>query len=51
VYQVQYKTNLIQTSWINLGGPALAGSNTLTETDTNALRATSQRFYRLITTP
>jgi len=51
VYQVQYKTNLIQTSWINLGGPTRAGSNTLTATDTNALRATSQRFYRLITTP
>ena len=51
VYQVQYKTNLIQTSWINLGGPTTAGSNTLTETDTNALPATSQRYYRLITTP
>jgi hypothetical protein len=51
VYQVQYKTNLIQASWINLGGPATAGANTLTVTDTNALRAASQRYYRLITTP
>jgi hypothetical protein len=50
-YQLQYKTNLQQATWINLGSPIMASTNTLALTDTNALRAASQRFYRLLTTP
>jgi len=51
VYQVQYKTNLLQTSWINLGGATTAKTNTLTMTDTNAFVASPWRFYRLLVLP
>ena len=36
VYQAQYKTNLSQPGWINLGTPATASSGTLMLTHTNA---------------
>ena len=49
VYQVQYKTNLNQTSWINLGNPITATNDTAGVTDTAA--TDSQRFYRLIVLP
>ncbi|HXR47688.1 MAG TPA: kelch repeat-containing protein [Candidatus Limnocylindrales bacterium] len=44
-YQLQYKTNLIQTSWINLGGVINATTNTVTATD--AAPTDPQRFYRI----
>jgi hypothetical protein len=49
LYQFQYKTNLCQVDWFNLGGVLLAGSDTVMMTDTNALRLSPQRFYRLLT--
>jgi subtilase family serine protease len=45
-YQVQYKTNLLQTNWINLGTPIKAAASTMSET--NASIADPQRFYRVI---
>ena len=48
-YQVQYKTNLLQADWINLGDAILAITNTLSLTDTNGL--SDQRFYRLSVAP
>jgi subtilase family serine protease len=47
-YQVQYKTNLFQTNWINLGKPLVAATNTLTISDTNAFLCSPRRFYRLV---
>jgi hypothetical protein len=44
VYQVQYKTNLLQTNWINLGG-SLPTTNTLMTT--SDVITNSQRFYRI----
>jgi hypothetical protein len=51
VYQVQYKTNLLQANWLNLGGATTAKTNTLTITDTNAFQHSPQRFYRLQAVP
>jgi subtilase family serine protease len=51
VYQVQYKTNLLQTSWINLGKPLIATNGSLTLSDTNAIKSSPQRFYRLMVSP
>lgn len=48
VYQVQYKTNLTQAAWINLGKPVPATSNKLTVTDTIS---SPRRFYRLTVAP
>jgi hypothetical protein len=45
VYQVQYKTNLLQTNWINLGG-AYPTTNTLMTTS-DVIGNNSQRFYRI----
>lgn len=51
VYQVQYKTNLLQTNWINLGKPLIATNGNLTMSDTNATSSSPQRFYRLMVSP
>ncbi|MDE3068314.1 MAG: hypothetical protein KGJ60_12275 [Verrucomicrobiota bacterium] len=51
VYQVQYKTNLLQGTWINLGNPITATSNTITVSDPNALTASPERFYRITVSP
>jgi hypothetical protein len=52
VYQIQYKTNLLQTNWLDLGAAITVTNSALTEaTDTNALSASSQRFYRLLVSP
>jgi len=51
VYQVQYKTNLLQTSWINLGKPLIATNGNLTLSDTNATGSSPQRFYHLMVSP
>jgi alpha-tubulin suppressor-like RCC1 family protein len=47
-YQVQYKTDLIDTNWLNLGSPIMAAGPTASATDpaTNA-----QRFYRIVLLP
>ena len=44
-YQVQYKTNLIQTNWINFGSSILATNSTMTVSD---FLTNSQRFYRVM---
>jgi hypothetical protein len=51
VYQAQYKTNLCQPDWINLGDPTPADADTLILTDTNAFQISAQRFYRLLAIP
>lgn len=50
VYQAQYKTNLAQPDWINLGDPVTANSGTLILTDTNTADF-PQKFYRLMLVP
>lgn len=49
VYQLQYKTNLMQNAWINLGSPITASGGTLTTTD--VAPTDKQRFYRLQVLP
>ena len=49
-YQVQYKTNLMQPDWIDLGSPILAETSQLKITDTNTVDY-PQKFYRLIPLP
>ena len=51
LYQVQYKTNLLQANWINLGKPLVATNGNLTVSDTNSIHSTPQRFYRLLVLP
>ncbi len=48
VYQVQYKTNLLQPSWLNLTKAITATNSTLTVSDSSS---SPQRFYRLIVAP
>lgn len=48
VYQVQYKTNLLQTNWLNLTQPIIATCNILTASDAVS---SPQRFYRLTVSP
>jgi len=50
-YLVQYKTNLQQADWNNLGGTLTANTNSLTFVDTNALTASPRRFYRVSVSP
>jgi uncharacterized repeat protein (TIGR03803 family) len=47
IYQVQYKTNLNQTKWVNFGNPAVASGTNL---NTNDLITNAQRFYRIVLT-
>jgi subtilase family serine protease len=51
LYQVQYKTNLLQSNWINLGAAITAKTNILTIFDTNALISSPEKFYRLGVSP
>ena len=44
-YQMQYLTNLLTTNWVNLGGTVIAGSNSITLTETNA--PNPARYYRV----
>ncbi len=46
LYQVQYKTNLLQPNWINLGGPFPATNGTTTVID--PIGAAATRLYRVI---
>ncbi len=48
-YQIQFKTNLNQTDWLNLGGPTNATTGSLWLTD--PIGADSQRFYRIQAMP
>ena len=48
VYQVQYKTNLLQPNWLNLTEPVKATGSTLAISDTSS---SPQRFYRLVVSP
>jgi hypothetical protein len=48
-YQLQYKTNLIQATWVNLGSPVVASGVTATTSD--PAPADPQRFYRLMLLP
>ena len=48
-YQLQYKTNLTQTGWINLGNPITASGGILSTNDVPP--ADPQRFYRLQVLP
>ena len=45
VYQLQYKTNLMQATWKNLSSPITATNSAMTSMDN--IRTDSQRFYRL----
>ncbi len=45
-YQVQYRTNLTQTNWLNLGSSILATNGTMTATDT--VGSDTNRFYRVL---
>jgi hypothetical protein len=45
-YQIQYKTNLLQADWINLGNPVNARAATMSVT--NEASADPQRYYRVI---
>lgn len=51
VYQVQYKTNLFQSDWLNWGAPILATNSALTIYDTSDPSPNAQRYYRLIVSP
>ena len=44
-YQVQYKTDLSQTTWTNLGNPVSATGSTTTTSDTDT--ASLSRYYRI----
>jgi hypothetical protein len=50
-YQLQYKTNLSQPDWINLGLPTIGNGSPLTVSDTNGVADSAQRFYRLVVSP
>ncbi len=45
-YQVQYKTNLAQTNWINAGGTILATNNTVSVS--YPTQPDPKRFYRVV---
>jgi uncharacterized repeat protein (TIGR03803 family) len=49
VYQVQYRTNLSQNNWLNLGSPLPATNNAMTLSD--PIGANPQRFYRILLVP
>ena len=48
-YQLQYKPNLTQTNWIDLGIPITASNNSVSTTD--LLSSDQQRFYRVQLVP
>ena len=49
-YQLQYKTNLAQPDWIDMGSPIWAETNSLKLTDTNIVNY-PQKYYRVILVP
>ncbi len=50
VYQVQFKTNLLQTNWVVLKS-ITATNTTVTFVDTNPITGFPQKFYRLLLLP
>ena len=48
-YQVQYKTNLFQTNWSNLGSASFATSGAMSASDSTG--PDRQRFYRVVLLP
>jgi hypothetical protein len=50
VYQVQYKTNLLQPNWINLG-VAITATNAITTAVPDVIGTDPQRFYRIQQVP
>jgi hypothetical protein len=46
IYQVQYKMDLNDANWVNLGNPAVASGTTLTGSD--PLTNGGRRFYRVV---
>ncbi len=50
VYQLQYKTSLSSTNWINLNNAITASSSTVTASDT-IVPGPAQRFYRVVLLP
>jgi NHL repeat len=48
-YQAQYKTNLIQSNWVDFGGIRVATDITLTSSD--SVGTDRQRFYRIVLLP
>ncbi len=50
-YQLQYKTNLLQANWINLGGVTNAAGTSINWSDTNAFVNSPRRFYRIQMSP
>jgi uncharacterized repeat protein (TIGR03803 family) len=50
IYQLQYKTDLSSTNWINLGGPVTAAGSAMTVSDT-IIPGAGQRFYRVVLLP
>jgi uncharacterized repeat protein (TIGR02543 family) len=49
-YQVEYRTNLTDTNWSNLGSPVTATNSTMTATDSIAADSL-QRWYRMALLP
>ena len=49
-YSLQYKTDLDDAAWKDLGGPAMAGTNLVSRVD-ETFGADRQRFYRVICPP
>jgi hypothetical protein len=50
VYQVQFKTNLLQNNWVVL--KSITATNTaITFVDTNPITGSPQKFYRLLLLP
>jgi hypothetical protein len=48
LYQIQYKTNLFESNWHNLGSPIAATNLSMTTSD---LTTGPQRFYRIVWSP
>ena len=48
ICQVQYKTDLNQSNWLNLGGPAAVNNGVVSASDR---LINGQRFYRLLVLP
>ena len=48
-YQVQFKTNLLQSAWLNIGATILATNTVMPFADSNA--TDGQRFYRVMVLP
>ena len=46
LYQIQYRTNLAQANWNNLGYPLVATNGVITASDTTC--SDTQRFYRVV---